>query len=212
MRIACLVDGFNVYHSLCDSVDEGAPKEIKWLDLKALCESYLSAFNNKEAHLTDLFYFTSLAAYRKDGAINRHQAYIKALEATEFQIVYGYFKDKTVRCEAACKREYIAHVEKQTDVNIALKLLELFHLDQCDGCLIVSGDGDLLTAVRTAKNLFPKKVVAVAFPFGRWNQELSNSSQIRIKLTINDYKKHRLDDPMPLAGGKLSHMPKEWKT
>jgi len=211
VKIACLVDGFNIYHSLCEAVAAGAPTAIKWQDLKALCQSHLGAFNNKDAHLTDLFYFTSLAVYRKDTAVIRHKAYIKALEMTGFQISYGNFKDKTVRCEAACRQEYTAHVEKQTDVNIALKLLELFHLDDCDGCLIVSGDGDLLSAVKTARRLFPSKVVAVAFPLNRWNHELSISAQVRIKLTIEDYKKHILPDPMPLAAGKVSHMPREWK-
>jgi uncharacterized LabA/DUF88 family protein len=211
VRIACLVDGFNVYHSLSDSVDEGAPEAIKWLDLRALCESHLGAFNNKDAHFTDLVYLTSLAVYRQDNAVARHKAYIKALEAAGFQVIYGNFKDKTVRCEASCRQEYTAHVEKQTDVNLALKLLELFHLDKCDGCLIVSGDGDLLNAVKTARSLFTEKVVAVAFPYNRWNPELSKSAQIRIKLTIDDYKIHILPDPMPLGAGKVSHMPREWK-
>lgn len=211
MRIACLIDGFNVYHSVCESIEEGASRRIKWLDLKALCQSHLSAFNNKDAHLTDLFYFTSLAVYRTDTtAVVRHKGYIKALQTTGFQVIYGTFKDKTVRCEATCRNEYIAHVEKQTDVNIALKILELFHLDQCDACLIVSGDGDLLNAVNTAKQLFNSKVVAVAFPFNRWNAELSRAAMVRIKLGIADYNAHILPDPIT-AEGKTLHMPREWK-
>lgn len=212
MRVACLVDGFNVYHSLCESIEEGAPRKIKWLDLKSLCESHLSAFNSKDAHLTDLFYFTSLAVYRTDAtAVVRHKSYIKALQTTGFQVIYGIFKDKTVRCEARCGSEYIAHVEKQTDVNIALKILELFHLDKCDACLIVSGDGDLLNAVNTAKKLFPSKILAVAFPFNRWNAELSRAANIRIKLETADYNTHILSDPITEAS-RIIHMPREWKT
>lgn len=211
MRIVCLVDGFNVYHSLSECVVEGAPSAIKWLNIKALCELHLHAFNNKDARLTDLYYFTSLAVYRKDAGVSRHKAYIKALEAVGFQTVYGSFKDKVVRCEADCRKEYTAHVEKQTDVNVALKLIEVLHLDSCDACLIVSGDGDLLSAVKTAKSLYAGKIVAVAFPHNRWNAELSISAHIRIKLTVEDYKKSILPDPMPLGPGKLAHMPREWK-
>lgn len=212
MRIACLVDGFNIYHSLSECVAEGAPPSIKWLNIKSLCELHLGAFNNKEAILTDLFYFTSLAVYRKDTAIIRHKAYIKALEAVGFQTVYGSFKDKTVRCEATCRQEYVAHVEKQTDVNVALKLIELLHIDSCDGCLIVSGDGDLLSAVKTARRLYAGKMVAIAFPHNRWNAELSSNARIRIRLTVEDYKRSLLPDPMILGAGKLAHMPREWKT
>ena len=40
-RVVVLVDGFNLYYSICDAVnDTGA--SLKWLDLKGLCESLLA--------------------------------------------------------------------------------------------------------------------------------------------------------------------------
>ena len=39
-RVVVLVDGFNLYYSICDAVnDTGA--SLKWLNLKGLCESLL---------------------------------------------------------------------------------------------------------------------------------------------------------------------------
>lgn len=211
MRVAVLVDGFNIYHSLCDAINAGAPAEVKWSNLKAICSSHLSAFNNRDAHFSELFYFTSIASYRPAAAISRHRAYIRALESLGFTTIYGNFKDKTVRCEASCKQEYVAHVEKQSDVNIALKLLEVFLLDTSDAALVISGDGDLINAVRTARRLFPQKIVAVAFPYQRWHSELSLVASVRIKLAIDDYKNNILPNPIQLASGKLTHMPNEWK-
>jgi uncharacterized LabA/DUF88 family protein len=211
MRLACLVDGFNLYHSVEDAIEGGSPKSIKWLNIRAMCEEHLSAFNNPAAHFSELFYFSSFANYRRDDAPIRHRAFIKALESTGFEAVYGVFKEKDVQCGADCRRSYKIHVEKQTDVNIALKLLELFHLGSCDGALIVTGDADLITAVKTAQRLFPNNPIGVAFPYERWNRELSATAGVRIKLTPEHYEKHVMAARVALGNGKFSCIPKEWQ-
>jgi len=48
-RTAFVIDGFNVYHSLVDASKAlGLPDEsgTKWLNLRALCESYLPVFGS----------------------------------------------------------------------------------------------------------------------------------------------------------------------
>lgn len=210
MKVTFLVDGFNLYHSLCDAIDDGAPSEIKWLDICSLCKSFLSIFNDTSATAHEFYYFSSFTTYKGPGPVQRHGVYKRALEATGVKSVFGEFKDKRVRCEASCKQEYIAHVEKQTDVNIALKLLEVFYTNSCDACLIISGDGDLLKAVETANRLFPKKPVAIAFPYKRWHPELSKHAQFRVKIDIARYKAHILDNPLELPDGKVTRMPIQW--
>lgn len=66
MRVGCLVDGFNLYHSICDAVDEGFKPNLKWLNLRLLAEAQLSAFNDKQAIISEIHYFTSLATYERD--------------------------------------------------------------------------------------------------------------------------------------------------
>ncbi len=210
MKVTFLVDGFNLYHSLCDAIDDGAPAAIKWLDVAALCKSFLSIFNDTSAAVHEIYYFSSFTTYKGPGPVQRHGVYKRALESKGIISVFGEFKDKKVRCEAECRKNYIAHVEKQTDVNIALKLLEVFHTNSCDACLIVSGDGDLLRAVETANRLFPNKPVAVAFPYKRWHQELSKQAQFRVKLDIAHYKANILASPLKLADGKQTRMPTQW--
>lgn len=212
MKVACLVDGFNLYHSLCNAIEDGAPAEVKWLNIRSLAASLLEDFfKNAEAHVSKVFYFTSIASYRSDNAHVRHRAFIRALEADGIETVYGYFKEKEVRCEAKCRGLYTAHVEKKTDVHVALKLLELFHLGECDAALIISGDGDLVPAVQTAKKLFPEQPVAIAFPYKRWHPELSQQTSLRTKLGIDIYKAHVFPDVVNLPNGKMTHIPKEWK-
>lgn len=38
-RVACLVDGFNVYHSIRDVERRVGDASAKWLDLRSLCAS-----------------------------------------------------------------------------------------------------------------------------------------------------------------------------
>src|SRR4051812_19600996 len=101
-RVTFLVDGFNLYHSLRSAsialgLDEAG---TKWLDLAALCRSYLHLFG-RSARLHEI------------------------------------------------------HEEKETDVALGSKLLELFITDSCDRAVVITGDTDIAPAVRTAKRLFP---------------------------------------------------------
>jgi hypothetical protein len=67
---------------------------------------------------------------------------------------------------------YRTHEEKETDVAIACKLLELLCQGRCDTAVLMTGDTDIAPAIRTAKLLYPTADIAVAFPFKRHNRDL----------------------------------------
>lgn len=211
MRIACLVDGFNLYHSVRETVEEGeAACNIKWLDLRGLLNSKLDVFEQTGVVLGPLYYCTALPKYKTDGTVDRHAQYIKVLQSQGFEIVYGQFRDKTVKCGASCREEYTAHVEKQTDVNIAVKLMEVYKTGDCEGCLIMTGDGDLISAVRTAQLLYPEKLTGVIFPYKRWHRDLSQRVKYRVRLECVDYLNNVLPDPLVLPSGKILKKPSKW--
>ena len=93
---------------------------------------------------------------RKPDVTKRHLAFISCLEATGIVVELGRFKEKTVHCHN-CNRTMIRHEEKETDVAISVKLLELMIVDECDTAVIITGDTDIAPAVRTTQKLFPKK-------------------------------------------------------
>lgn len=65
-RTSFVIDGFNVYHSLVDASKAlGLPDErgTKWLNLRALCESYLPLFGS-DATLAGVHYFAVRTANR----------------------------------------------------------------------------------------------------------------------------------------------------
>lgn len=210
-RVTFLVDGFNLYHSVVD-LKKYARTDGKWLNIKSLCSSYLSLFG-KDAVLEEVYYFSALKNYlqsTRPDSILRHRQYIKCLEDTGTKVILGRFKKKDVFCNK-CFQNLIKHEEKETDVSIAVKIVELVFLDAADTIVIVSGDTDLAPAIRTALKHFNKKKICFCFPYNRQNRELENLSTFpSFKIDRNQYIKHQFLDPHILKSGIPIAKPATW--
>ena len=85
------------------------------------------------------------------------EAYIKALSTlNKVQIIYGLFKYKKIKCLVKnCtyrgSRVFDVPEEKRTDVNIAINMIKDAVNDKCDRLIVVSGDSDLVPAVKAVK-------------------------------------------------------------
>jgi len=231
MRVAFVVDGFNVYHSIREAEKLTAARPQRWLDLKSLCASYLPHFG-RTATLQGVYYFSAIAkhlsATHSDIEL-RHQAYIEGLRSTGVEVTLAGFKvrdtyvplkhcqvqlwpfRKPVRLSIpGCKVVFTRAEEKQTDVAIALKVFELLHLNLAEAVVLVSGDTDLIPAIRTAGALFPAATVAVCFPFKRHNAELRGAVKKSFKIGKDQYAKHQLADPIVLPNGRVIRKPSSW--
>jgi uncharacterized LabA/DUF88 family protein len=100
-----------------------------------------------------------------------------------------------------CGRHFTKHEEKETDVAIAARLLEILVEDRCDTAVILSGDTDLASAYRAATRLAPDKTVTFAFPYNRANSELEQLADFSFKIGTQQYLNHQFDDPHVLADG-----------
>ncbi|MGH9837859.1 MAG: NYN domain-containing protein [Blastocatellia bacterium] len=163
-RIAFLVDGFNLYHALDHSTSTPNPKrynKYKWLNLSKLARAYITSQDT----ITGVYYFTTLATW-DPAKVAKHKLFIRANEAEGVQVVYGEFKRKQKRCNL-CHKLFWTVEEKQTDVNMALKLFQLAVQDVYDKAIIISGDTDLLPAVKAVQATFPTKSIGVVLPIGR---------------------------------------------
>lgn len=119
-RTTFLIDGFNLYHSVIEASIDLHGASTKWLNIRALCESYLYTLgpNNKTEQL---YYFSALAHHktaRDRGTVARHLAFIDCLKSTGFQVELARFKEKWVWCDG-CKQIRLRHEEKETDVALA---------------------------------------------------------------------------------------------
>ena len=124
-------------------------------------------------------------------------------------VLLNRFKKKSVKCPS-CGQRFNRHEEKETDVAIAVKLLEVFASDSCDTAVLVTGDTDLAPAVRTATALFPNKNVAFAFPYRPKNNELKHLAPGSFEISKGQYVKHQLPDPFLLPNGREIRKPSKW--
>ncbi len=203
-----LIDGFNLYHSILDAVKQNKlPSSCKWLNLKSLCNSYLHLIGNN-AQIADIFYFTSYTKHFKD-KIKRHKTFVKALKSVGIKIVFGKFKKRHIMCKH-CKIPFDRYEEKETDVAIAVKIMELGHIDCCDTIVVISGDTDLSPAVRTFKKLFSNKEVYFIFPYHRKNQELKDISENKsFNISFKQYQNHQFPDRL-MTKKETINKPSKW--
>jgi hypothetical protein len=109
-----------------------------------------------------------------------------------------------------CGSELERHEEKDTDVAIATKLLELFFTNSCDTVMLVTGDTNVAPAVRSAQALFPKKNVCFAFPYRRKNKGLAQLVSKSLNIKKEHYAKHQLPDPATFVDGIKVSKPPNW--
>lgn len=199
-RISIFIDGFNVYHSLKTRILE----KYKWLNYRSLCEKFLTHRDVIE----NIYYFTALVPW-DTGKVLRHQKYIKALETVSVVPVFGKFKRKNRFCRR-CLQDYDTFEEKQTDVNIAIKLFQEFLSDRCDTALILTGDTDLVPAIKAVKETFPKKRVGVIFPINARGRELKQVAHFSHKIKEPHLRNSQFDPIVKLQNGRTAQRPNHW--
>jgi len=213
-RITFVVDGFNLYHSVKD-LRKATGNDYRWLNIASLCDSFLSAIGNR-ATRQDIFYFSALAYHRerwKPGGVARHKAVIAALESTGVLVELAKFKPKDIeyKCDNCGHLGLVRrHEEKETDVALAIKVMELAVHPDVDGVVLVSGDTDLLPAIRAAKRLDPKMPLYVLFPFRRHNGSIAREVTRTFTLTESHYAAHLFSDPV-LTPTQTISCPSNWK-
>lgn len=134
-----------------------------------------SYFNDYENHQFEYIYFSAIAKFRGEDVVRRHEVYIDALKTENIKIVLGKFKKKEIsRCKECekcvnCKNrpdrtKLEKHEEKNTDVNIAITLVEKAILGEYDRCYILSSDSDFDTAIARALQLNPNGKITLVPP------------------------------------------------
>jgi NYN domain len=157
-RAIVYIDGFNLYHALSDL---GIPA-LKWLNLWALSQSLL----RKDEQLMAVKYFSAFATWLP-GPYSRHRQYVKALECVGVRPIMGRFKEKPRHC-ASCGARWVSHEEKETDVNIAIHLIQDVFTNQFDRAIVISADSDLVPAIELGRRHDQTKRIVVMAPPGRF--------------------------------------------
>lgn len=232
MRVCFLVDGFNLYHSILEAEAQLKSEPLRWLDLHGLCSTLVRSTYGPGATLGVIHYFSALAKHmqlRRPDVVNRHQVYLKMLKGFGVDVHLADFQEKwhkrsldrvtfNIRGTRKWWRLPIpwlrvrlrTYEEKETDVAIACKLLEVLQQGSHDSVLLMTGDTDLVPAVVTGKRMFPNTEVAVAFPYKRHNQHLKTVADKSIVLSLDSYQSHQLPATVPLPNGQMVTKPTIW--
>lgn len=199
-RLTVYVDGFNLYHGLHD----WAGRRLLWLDLHVLAQSLRPL-----QRLTALKYFTA-PVLDDPGAQSRQAHYIEGLTKLRptVEVVQGRYERKPMECRD-CGSTWTSYEEKETDVNIATRIVADAYAGSSDSIIIVSGDSDLAPAVRVARNANPRLFVAAAFPPERFSRELKDLMPSSFHIARSKINQAQLPDAFD-AGGKTFQRPSRW--
>jgi hypothetical protein len=107
------------------------------------------------------------------------------------------------RC-VSCPFSRHSHIEKETDVNIAVHLLKNAAKNIFDTAFLVSGDSDLMPAVKAFKELYPGKKIGCIFPFLRHSDDLKAHVDFHTKIELVDVKNAQLQDTIITPSGIIT--------
>jgi len=173
-RCAVFIDGFNLYHGLKAS----SGRAHLWLDLEGLANDLLKPGQT----LVSVTYFTAMVR-DEPVALQRQDLYLQALEATcpKLEVIRGKFQRRTVHCHL-CHSKRISYEEKETDVSLAVRLVEGAARNDFDIALLLSGDGDFVPAIQSARRLKPDLRVLAVFPPKRISDALRRAADANFVL------------------------------
>lgn len=201
-RVVAYVDGFNLYNGL----KEKHGRKYLWLDLQALATSLLLPGQV----LVSVHYFS--ARVRGSASAARQSDYLDALAAhCPLLVVHeGRFQQKEVHCHR-CGAVHRSYEEKETDVSIAVALLEDAVLDRYDTAMLLSADSDLCPAVRSVGRIAPHKRVIAAFPPRRVSVELGRTAHGAFTVPDSKIRKNLLPETVETDAGVALKRPAYWR-
>jgi uncharacterized LabA/DUF88 family protein len=209
-KIYFLIDGFNLYHALdwCETAkDPRLYRRFKWISLARLTNCYV--VDRKNDSVAGIEFFTTLPHWNALKVV-RHKLFIKVQENDGVQVTYGVFKRKDQQCKV-CLKTFPTWAEKQTDVNIAVRLFQLAVEGKFDKAIIISGDTDLIPVVKAVQTLFPSKPIGVVIPIGRSSEEFKNQADFHYRMKVKHLASSELPDAVVLKDGSTVNRPVNWK-
>ena len=204
-RVCVYVDGFNLYFGL---KSKGWRKHY-WLNLEALSASLLKPGQSLET----VHYFTSRIRITGNNQKNlqRQTCYLEALGTLQsLQTHFGHYLEKPRLCRN-CGAKWMGYEEKMTDVNMAVQMMKDAFADSFDTAILISGDSDLTSPLRTLRQQFPSKRLIVAFPPGRNSAELSKAAHGFFTIGEANLRQSQLAQQVVRQDGFELNCPASWK-
>lgn len=211
-RTIWLIDGFNLYHSICHAEKLHGISGLRWMNPCLLAKS---TGNFLAPAVT---YFTATPhhlRFQEPEALSSQLAYQRALTALRPKVVlrHGHFKQQVIRRRSSDGRysQLTEWKEKGTDVAIALEAVRLAHEGQVDEIVVVSGDSDYVPLAELFTSSFISIRLRFAFPVGRTSRQLMRLAHGSFGLSVEDYRQAQLPHRVILPSGKFVVCPEAWR-
>ena len=137
----------------------------------------------------------------------------KVINGDKLKIHYGKYQDKSMKCRAddGCGKEFMHWEEKQTDVSLAIKMIEDCHNNDCNKIILVSGDSDFLPPLKLMKNFYKAIDLTVLFPPVKYTNSIATLGLTCVSMDRykTKWNKAVLDSVFEIDG-KTFRMPVEW--
>lgn len=143
------IDGFNLYHAVAAHRDQ----TVKWLSHMMLARS----FCDPRDKLSSVVFFTAVLTWEHKKQ-QRHRNFIAAQKAVGVEVVESNFRRKGRKG---------GHEEKQTDVEIALRMYRDATERGFKKQVLITADSDQVPTVRCIKEVSPDTHIILAAPPGR---------------------------------------------
>jgi len=202
MRGAIYYDGFNMYHALDDL---GEPY-LKWCNLRRLGELVARG----HAKTIERAVFCTAYFPGDHGKRVRHEAYVNALAMVDVVTRFGHTTTEPMTCND-CGRRWDQPREKETDINLALALIEDAVDDLYDVAFLVTADTDQASTIKTFRRRFPNKTIINVVPPGRMpSKHLADLCHGKIKLSDRHFDECALPAVVQMDGVKTVYRPREY--
>ena len=203
IKVMAFIDGFNVYHSL-DFFERGETAEdriqfrkFRWLNLRKLLENFIDPGTDD---LERVLYFTAYPNWNPEKKL-RHETYVSALRTAKVEVIFGEFKNSMIQCKvpkpSGCQEFFQSHEEKQTDVNIAVSIIEF--AEEYDKLLLLTADSDQVPTIKLLRRLHPNKHTCVIHPIARRSKELEGVCDSCARITASMLADAQFDDPIQIV-------------
>jgi hypothetical protein len=203
------IDGFNFYRGL----KEAKWKKYYWIDLVKLSQNLVRKY--KDFEVIEVNYFTAKPIFNQDQL--KRQGILfnvnKKLNPGLFNLHYGEYQKKNIKCLADCQKEFLVPTEKRTDVNIATQIMGDYFLKKCDVIALVTGDNDLIPPIKLIKEIDPQKEIFIFYPPFRDKSELFKYANKAVRLfdCTQLFIESKMDEKIDFQDGTSYTIPEKWK-
>ena len=150
------IDGFNVYHGIDNYIKTNKlPKSFSWVNPRAVVNHFLDKHTQQ---LDKVYFFSAVPNHKPKDNQDRHKKYYHVLKSyCDIEVRDAYFqkKKKQITCSTkkhnGCGKKFpnTSYEEKQTDVALGVQIIRDVCIDNIDGVILVSADGDFIPVITT---------------------------------------------------------------